>query len=220
MAPFEIDEQQTHLGVGQGVAPRQEHPVAVVIREGDRRVVHHRHEAGIAALIGTARASLSVGSGQEEHVRPLDEGTIVGLEAVLHELLRDAVRQLAGAEAVLEAPAAGVEPPLCGRPLEGPARPVEIAQDPLELSGLLPRLGPPPGRRAPRPSPSSGRRHGAPRPTAWLRGRPGRDVPDHAAHLVGKGLVVDLQAVQVDAPPADELGVVHRLLDLGGRRAE
>src|SRR5205807_1201905 len=113
----------------------------VVIREGDRRVVHHRHEAGIAALIGTARASLSVGSGQEEHVRPLDEGTIVGLEAVLHELLRDAVRQLAGAEAVLEAPAAGVEPPLCGRPLEGPARPVEIAQDPLQLPGLLPRLG-------------------------------------------------------------------------------
>ena len=45
-------------------------------------------------------------------------------------------------------------------------------------------------------------------------------MSDHTAHLVGKGLVVDLQAVQVDAPTADELGIVHRLLDLGGRGAE
>src|SRR5439155_10027887 len=94
-----------------------------------------------ACVERAAMFSLSVGSDQEEHVRPLDEGTIVGLEAVLHELLRDAVRQLAGAEALLEAPAAGVEPRLFGRPLESPARPVEIAQDPLELPRLPPRLG-------------------------------------------------------------------------------
>src|SRR5689334_8417820 len=55
-APLEVDEQQADLGIAGEVAHREVHPVAVVVRERQRAVVQHPHEAGVAALVGARRA--------------------------------------------------------------------------------------------------------------------------------------------------------------------
>ena len=77
-----IDEQQPDLGLTSRLPERQEHAVAVVVREGDRVLVEHAHEARLAALVGAVRPALGVRRGEEEHVHALDERAVVVVDDV------------------------------------------------------------------------------------------------------------------------------------------
>ena len=68
-------------------------------------LVEHAHEARVAALVRALRPPLGVGGREEEHVHPLDERPVVGVDRPpLHEPLVEAVGEPARVEAVLEPP--------------------------------------------------------------------------------------------------------------------
>jgi hypothetical protein len=92
-------------GVHERVAEREEHPVPVVAREGDRTLVEYAHEAGVAALVRAVGPPVRVGGGQEQHVRALDELTAGGIDRVDQLALLEPVGEAARVELVL--PAAG-----------------------------------------------------------------------------------------------------------------
>jgi hypothetical protein len=98
--------------VGAEVAERQVHAVAVVAWKGERAIVEHPHEAGIAALVGALRSALGVSGRQEEHVHTLDERALLGADGGAHQALVDAIGEPARVEPVLEVPRVRV---VCGR---------------------------------------------------------------------------------------------------------
>src|SRR5204863_9622380 len=64
-------------------------------------------EAGFTALVRALGPAVGVRRRQEEHVHPLDERAVIGVdEAALHELLVEPVGEPARVEGVLEAPRA------------------------------------------------------------------------------------------------------------------
>ena len=109
LALFEVDEEQPDVRVDEGVPGGQVHPVAVVVREGDRVLVHDVREARVATLVRALGPTVCIRCGDEEHVAALDEGPVVVVDPVPHEPLVDPVRKPAGVEAILVAATAVVE---------------------------------------------------------------------------------------------------------------
>ncbi len=98
----EVDEEEADARVLGDVAEREVHPVAVPAREGDRALVEHADEAGIAALVGALRRAVGVGRREEEHVARLDERAVAVVDRVVHDPLLDPVGEPPRVEAVLE----------------------------------------------------------------------------------------------------------------------
>jgi hypothetical protein len=84
------------------VAERQEHAVAIVVREHERAGVEHPHETRIAALVRTVRPALCVRRRQKEHVATLDELAILRREQRVISHLFETVRQPLGVELPLQ----------------------------------------------------------------------------------------------------------------------
>src|SRR5436305_1041816 len=93
------------MWVHERVPEGQVHAVAVVAGEGDRPLVEHADEAGVAALVRALRTPFLVGRGDEEHVPRLDEGAVVVVDRLADEPLVDPVSETTGVEPVLETPA-------------------------------------------------------------------------------------------------------------------
>ncbi len=98
----ETDEEQARVRVDDRVSEREVHPVSVVAREGDRPLVEHAHEAGLAALVGALRPPLGVGRGEEEHVARLDESAVVVVDRLADDSFLDPLGKAARVEALLE----------------------------------------------------------------------------------------------------------------------
>ena len=93
------------MRVGQHVAHREEHPVAVVVREREHVLVEDPHEAGVASLVRALRPPVGIRSGHEEHVHPFDERPVLGPDrGLLDELLLETVGEPARVVAVLQHP--------------------------------------------------------------------------------------------------------------------
>src|SRR3954453_17551975 len=88
----------------QDVAEALEHPVAVIVGEGEFGWPGHPHESRHPTLEGAIRPSLGIGGGKKEIRRTLDEGAVVrrklgarkrfeavGNEAALELILQPAV---------------------------------------------------------------------------------------------------------------------------------
>ena len=104
----EVDEQETDLRVVMQVSEGEVRPVPVVVREGERVLVDHPHETGVAALVRALRHAVLVGGREEEHLHPLDEGAVALVEEVPVEALLDAVGEAPCVEPVLQGAVAGV----------------------------------------------------------------------------------------------------------------
>ena len=89
-------------GLTSALPGGQVHAVPVVDREGDRPLVEHAHEAGLAALVRALRAAVGVRRGDEEHVAPLDERAVVLVDHRVDDALLDPVGEAARVEAVLQ----------------------------------------------------------------------------------------------------------------------
>ena len=99
---FEVDEQHADVRIHARVAERQEHAVAVVVREHERGFVQHAHEARIAALVRTVRPAFVVRGREEEHVAALDELAILRRDARVVRDLFEAIREPFGIELPLQ----------------------------------------------------------------------------------------------------------------------
>jgi hypothetical protein len=99
---LEVDEEQPDGRVLREVAGGQEHPVAVVDREGDGRLVDHADEAGVAALVRALRLPRRVSRRDEEHVPGLDEAPERRDDVARG--LRQPVSQPPGVVAILQLP--------------------------------------------------------------------------------------------------------------------
>src|SRR5438105_8024965 len=102
---LEADEEQAHLWVHAYVPRAQVHAVAVVVRERDRALVEHAHEARLTALVRALRLTLGIGGGDEEHVGVLHEDAVALVDRRAgEEALLDPLGETLRVEALLEVP--------------------------------------------------------------------------------------------------------------------
>ena len=98
----EVDEEQADAAVVGDVPHGEEHPVAVVAREHQRRRVDDPDEAGGAALVGDGRVAVGVDGAEEEEGSGFDEGLRVVVDVRLDGGELEGVGKGSGVEAVLE----------------------------------------------------------------------------------------------------------------------
>ena len=100
---FEVDEQHPDVCILGGIAHREIHAVAVVVRKYQRHLIEYAHESGIAAFVGAVRMTEGVRGRQEEHIHALDECAILVGQLLAKQALLDPVRQSFGVELALQA---------------------------------------------------------------------------------------------------------------------